>query len=101
MLICLCSKNEEADVWSAFDQRDDFKLERNTIVAAAVNWLPKSQNIRQLASDLNLGLDSFVFLDDNPGGMRRGTQWMSAGLDYSMATGRSGCRQPSRSFLGA
>ncbi|MEC8556779.1 MAG: SDR family NAD(P)-dependent oxidoreductase [Planctomycetota bacterium] len=66
VLICLCSKNEEADVWSAFEAREDFGLDRQTIVAAAINWLPKSQNIRQLAADLNLGLDSFVFLDDNP-----------------------------------
>ncbi len=66
MLLCLCSKNEEHDVWSVFDQRSDFGLKREQIVAAAVNWLPKSQNIRGLAESLNLGLDSFIFLDDNP-----------------------------------
>ncbi len=31
-----------------------------------MNWNPKSQNLRELAAELNLGLDSFVFLDDNP-----------------------------------
>ena len=66
VLICLCSKNEEHDVWAVFDQRDDFGLKKEHIVAAAVNWLPKSHNIRELADNLNLGLDSFVFLDDNP-----------------------------------
>ncbi|TWU19987.1 type I polyketide synthase [Allorhodopirellula heiligendammensis] len=66
MLLCLCSKNEEHDVWSVFDQRSDFGIPRDQIVAAAVNWLPKSQNIQALAERLNLGLDSFIFLDDNP-----------------------------------
>ena len=66
VLICLCSKNEEHDVWSVFEQRSDFGLSRDQIVAAAVNWLPKSQNILSLAESLNLGLDSFIFLDDNP-----------------------------------
>ncbi len=66
VLLCLCSKNEEQDVWSVFDQRADFALKREHIIAAKVNWLPKSENIRQLAETLNLGLDSFVFLDDNP-----------------------------------
>ncbi len=65
-LLCLCSKNEEQDVWNVFDQRDDFLLKREHIIAAKVNWLPKSENIRQLAETLNLGLDSFIFLDDNP-----------------------------------
>ncbi|NOX54346.1 MAG: HAD-IIIC family phosphatase, partial [Planctomycetes bacterium] len=66
MLVCLCSKNQEADVWSVFDQRPDFGLKREHIVASMINWQPKSQNLRILASRLNLGLDSFIFLDDNP-----------------------------------
>jgi FkbH-like protein len=66
VLVCLASKNEEADVWRAFDARADWGLRREHIVAAAVNWRPKSENIRELAARLNLGLDSFVFLDDNP-----------------------------------
>ena len=36
------------------------------IAAHRINWEPKPQNIASLASSLNLGLDSFVFLDDNP-----------------------------------
>ncbi|MCO6457040.1 MAG: SDR family NAD(P)-dependent oxidoreductase, partial [Pirellulaceae bacterium] len=66
MLVCLCSKNEELDVWSVFEQREDFGLRREQIVAAMINWQPKSENLRKLAGRLNLGLDSFVFLDDNP-----------------------------------
>ena len=66
VLVCLCSKNEASDVWQVFETREDFVLSRDDLVASAVNWEPKADNLRQLASRLNLGLDSFVFLDDNP-----------------------------------
>lgn len=66
MLLCLCSKNEPEDVWAVFDQRADFGLKKDQIVASKINWMPKGQNIQELAKSLNLGLDSFVFLDDNP-----------------------------------
>jgi len=66
VLVCLCSKNEEADVWRVFEARPDFGLRREHVVTGMINWLPKSQNLRTLAGRLNLGLDSFVFLDDNP-----------------------------------
>ncbi len=66
MLICLCSKNEEVDVWEVFESRKDFGLRRDQIVASMINWNPKSENIRLLASRLNVGIDSFIFIDDNP-----------------------------------
>ena len=66
VLVCLCSKNEEPDVWRVFETRADFGLRREQVVAAMINWQPKSQNLRTLAARLNLGLDSFVFIDDNP-----------------------------------
>ena len=65
MLLALISKNNEKDVSDVF-QRSDMVLRREDFVAWKVNWEPKSQNIRVLAADLDLGLDSFVFLDDNP-----------------------------------
>ena len=66
VLVGLCSKNEEEDVWRVFETRQDLLLPREQVVAAAINWQPKSENLRRLAARLNLGLDSFVFLDDNP-----------------------------------
>ncbi len=66
VLIALCSKNEESDVWRVFETRPDFGLSRDLIVAAMINWLPKSQNLKALAARLNLGLDSLIFIDDNP-----------------------------------
>ena len=41
-------------------------LREDDFVAIMANWEPKSRNIAELATRLNLGLDSFVFLDDNP-----------------------------------
>jgi FkbH-like protein len=66
MLLCLCSKNNEPDVWQVFEQRPEMPLKREHLVASRINWLPKSENIKSLASELQLGLDSFIFVDDDP-----------------------------------
>ncbi|HEX3047408.1 MAG TPA: HAD-IIIC family phosphatase [Bacillota bacterium] len=66
MLLCLCSKNVEDDVWPVFAAHPDMPLQREQITAARINWEPKSENIKALAAELNLGLDSFIFIDDNP-----------------------------------
>jgi thioester reductase-like protein/FkbH-like protein len=65
VLVCLCSKNDEAAIDEYFATRTDSVLKREHIVARRINWEPKSVNIRSLAAELNLGLDAFVFLDDN------------------------------------
>ncbi len=66
VLVCLASKNSEADVLEVLEKRPDMRLNANHIVAHRINWQPKSTNILSLAAELNLGLDAFVFLDDNP-----------------------------------
>lgn len=66
MLICLCSKNNEADVLQVFEQRSDMILKMEQIVAYRANWQPKSENIKSLAQELQLDLNSFIMLDDNP-----------------------------------
>jgi FkbH-like protein len=66
VLLCLCSKNDESDVLDVFEQRPDMVLKRDHLVTWRINWEPKSENIRALAQELNVGLDSFIFLDDNP-----------------------------------
>jgi len=66
MLLCLCSKNYEKDVLDVFDRRTDMPLKREHLVSWRINWNRKSENIKSLSSELNLGLDSFVFIDDNP-----------------------------------
>ncbi len=66
VLLALCSKNEESDVFAVLDQRGDMPLRREDFAAARINWESKPENLRSLAAQLGLGLDSFVFLDDNP-----------------------------------
>ena len=66
VLLGLVSKNNEADVWEAFERAPGMLLRREMIVAHRIDWEPKSRNIESLAAELNLGVDSFVFLDDSP-----------------------------------
>ena len=66
VIVALCSRNNEADVWEVFAQHPDMILRREHIAAARINWDDKTSNLRSLAAELNVGLDSFVFLDDSP-----------------------------------
>ena len=65
MLLTVLSKNDE-DVLGVFDEHPGMALKREDFVAHRINWEPKPNNILGLAEDLDLGLDSFVFLDDSP-----------------------------------
>jgi FkbH-like protein len=65
-LVCVVSKNEAADVDRVFEENPGMKLLKSDIAAERANWRPKSDNLRELADDLGVGLDSFVFLDDSP-----------------------------------
>ena len=66
VIIVLASKNNEKDVWEVFKKHTSMILKKKDIVAWKINWDEKHQNIKQIASDLNLSLNSFVFWDDNP-----------------------------------
>jgi len=66
VVIALCSKNNEADVLEVFDRHQSCRLKRSHLAAWRINWQDKAANIVELAEELNLGLDSFVFIDDSP-----------------------------------
>lgn len=66
ILLAICSKNNEADVKEMFAVRDDMPLKLDDFAATRTNWTHKSQNIKDMATELNIGLDSMVFIDDNP-----------------------------------
>ncbi|MCI4193231.1 FkbM family methyltransferase [Dickeya dianthicola] len=66
MLLCLVSKNNHEDVKRVFDHRDDMILQWSDFVDTKINWNAKSDNLQRLAKTLNLGLDSFIFVDDSP-----------------------------------
>ncbi|GGO15312.1 HAD-IIIC family phosphatase [Microbispora bryophytorum] len=65
-LLCLCSKNEEKDVREVFARHPELPVGLDDVAAMRVGWEAKSQSLRSLAAELDLGLDSFVFLDDSP-----------------------------------
>ena len=66
ILLCVCSKNEEAIALEAFESHPEMVLKREDFLVFNANWVPKPQNIIQIAKQLNIGLDSLVFIDDNP-----------------------------------
>jgi FkbH-like protein len=66
VLIALCSKNNPADVWEVLDNHPHCCIKQNHLAGWRLNWLDKVTNLIDLAKELNLGLDSFVFVDDNP-----------------------------------
>lgn len=59
VLLTILSKNNLEDVNWFFEKDDPF-------VAKGINWEPKADNLIRMAKELNLGCDSFVFVDDNP-----------------------------------
>jgi FkbH-like protein len=71
VLLALVSKNDPASVSEAFARRPEMILSLADFSAVRVNWLPKHENLISLAAELGLGLDSFVFVDDQP--YERGT----------------------------
>ncbi|WP_183407863.1 HAD-IIIC family phosphatase [Nocardioides marmoriginsengisoli] len=65
-LLAMVSKNNEQDVEEVFDNRSgDMVLGRSSFAAKRVDWNSKADNIAAIAAELNLGIDSFVFIDDN------------------------------------
>lgn len=65
ILLAMVSKNNHADVAELFDKRT-MPLTLSDFAATRINWERKSQNIASIARELNVGLDSMVFIDDNP-----------------------------------
>jgi len=66
VILAVCSKNDEANAIAPFAQHADMILKRSDIASFVANWDDKAKNIRRIANDLNIGLDSLVFVDDNP-----------------------------------
>jgi FkbH-like protein len=63
-ILGLCSKNNEADVKEAFETLN-MPLKWSDFVVRKVNWRNKVENLQEAAGELNIGLDSFIFIDDN------------------------------------
>ena len=63
-LLCLCSKNNEEDVRRVFNELD-LPLKWDDFIIKKVNWENKPSNILEIKNELNIGIDSFIFVDDN------------------------------------
>ena len=66
MLLCLCSKNNEEDVIETFRAHPDMPLKLEHFVARRINWDAKAVNLESLGAELDLALDTFILVDDNP-----------------------------------
>lgn len=65
MVLTIASKNNEQDVLDTFAAHPEFPLRPEHFAAWRINWEPKAGNLASLAEELSLGLDSFIFIDDN------------------------------------
>jgi len=66
VLLAVCSKNDEAIARSPFIDHPEMVLRLDDFVLFKTTWEPKSETIRAIAQEMDLPLDSFVFVDDNP-----------------------------------
>lgn len=65
-ILAIVSKNNMEDAMDGINNHPDMILRAKDFVAIKANWEPKPVNIDELAKELNIGLDSFIFIDDNP-----------------------------------
>ncbi len=66
VLLAIASKNEPGSVEQVLASHEEMVLKPNHFASMRVNWNPKPQSLQEIAEELNLGLDSFVFMDDSP-----------------------------------
>jgi len=66
VLLAIVSKNEESVALEAIRSHPEMVLRQDDFVTWRINWRDKARNVQELVNELNLGLQSVVFLDDNP-----------------------------------
>ena len=64
-ILAMCSKNNEHDVFEVLRDHPHQIIRESHFSALRINWKPKHENLISLAEELNLGLDSFIFVDDS------------------------------------
>ncbi len=66
VILAVCSKNDAKIAEAAFNDHPEMILRRSDFAAFQANWDDKAQNLKAIATRLNIGVDSLVFVDDNP-----------------------------------
>jgi len=66
VILAVCSKNNESDVLEAWEKNPEILIKGEQIAISRINWNSKADNVREIVEELNIGMDSVVFIDDNP-----------------------------------
>jgi FkbH-like protein len=66
ILLAICSKNNPADAMEALQNHPGLLVRPEHFAALRINWEDKSRNLREIAQELNIGIDALAFFDDNP-----------------------------------
>jgi FkbH-like protein len=66
IILAVCSKNDDENARAPFQRHPDMVLKLEDIACFVANWSDKAANLRFIAERLNIGMDSLVFVDDNP-----------------------------------
>src|SRR3712207_3537152 len=66
VLLAVCSKNNPPEAMEAIARHPGMLLRPEHFAATRINWADKAQNLRELAAELNIGVDAIAFIDDNP-----------------------------------
>ncbi len=66
IILAICSKNNYEDAVEVLDKHPDMILRKDDFVSLKINWRDKASNIKEISEELNIGLESMVFIDDNP-----------------------------------
>ncbi len=66
ILLAVCSKNNLDDAMEALERHPGMLVRAKHFAAMRINWTDKAQNLREIAEELNVGIDALAFLDDNP-----------------------------------
>jgi FkbH-like protein len=66
IVLAIASKNNPEDAVEVFEQHPGMLLRLKDFAAVRINWSDKAQQLREIAAELNIGLDTLAFLDDNP-----------------------------------
>lgn len=64
-MLCIASKNDDNDIKDLFLKRKDFSLKFDDFTCSKINWNSKAQNITAMAKEMNISLNSILFIDDN------------------------------------
>jgi FkbH-like protein len=67
IILAINSKNNTDDAFEAIDKHPYMVLRRNHFAAWQINWRDKASNLQELAKEINIGIDSMIMIDDNPG----------------------------------